>query len=370
MIKNANKLNRLNYYKQTEGGTLRVKQISKRVLIMNLWQYRDHYFSEYFMINHLKMKSIFYLLCCFFMLLVTENLSAQAKIKNIDLEGAKEKENLNVFQQWIRWNNPGSLLMNHLIKQADVYYAERDREIANLQAKRDWEKRQKLVKNKLLQIVGPFPEKTPLNTQITGILHKDGYSVEKIVYEAMPDFYVTGCLFIPDGLKGKAPAILNVIGHSQPAFRAELYQTIILNLVKKGMIVFAIDPPGQGERVQYYDPKINLSSIGYSVIEHCYFGNQCLLSGTSCAKYFIWDGIRAIDYLLTRKEVDAAKIGVTGLSGGGTVTSYISAFDDRVSVRFLVVGQLLARDSLKPKESRMRKQNFTGGLQKGLLLRT
>ena len=242
-------------------------------------------------------------------------------------------ENLDVFHRWIRWNNPGSFLINHLIDLADGYHEIRDKEIAALRTREDWENRQELVRGKLMDLMGPFPGKTPLNPQITGTLYKDGYRVEKIVYESMPGLYVTGALFIPEGIDpGGAPAILNFIGHNQIAFRAELYQIIILNLVKKGMIVFAIDPPGQGERVQYYDPEIEFSSIGYSVIEHCYAGNQVFLSGASIAKYFTWDGIRAIDYLLTRSEVDSSRIGVTGFSGGGTVTSFVSALDDRVSV--------------------------------------
>ncbi len=312
------------------------------------------------------MRKIFYLLGFFFILLAMGNLSAQPKTKSIDLEGANEKENLNVFHQWIRWNNPGSLLMNHLIKQADDYYDLRDKEISKIKTKEGWEKRQALVKQKLLEIVGPFPERTALNPKVTGILKKDGYRVEKVIYESMPGFYVTGCLFIPDGIKGKAPAILNVIGHSQQAFRADLYQTIILNLVKKGMIVFAIDPPGQGERVQYFDPKINLSSIGYSVIEHCYFGNQTLLSGVSCARYFIWDGIRAIDYLLTREEVDASKIGVTGLSGGGTITSYISAFDDRVSVSVPCSWATACKRQLETKGAQDAETEFYRGVAEGI----
>lgn len=300
------------------------------------------------------------------MFLITENLFAQTKVKSIDLEGAEEIENLNVFHQWIRWNNPGSLLMNYLIEEADYYYDLRDKEISMLKTRKDWEKRQAEVKKKLYDIVGPFPEKTPLNPQITGVLHKDGYRVEKIIYEALPGYYVTACLFIPDHIKGKTPAILNVIGHSQTAFRAELYQTIIINLVKKGMIVFAIDPPGQGERVQYFDLKTNLSSIGYSVIEHCYFGNQCFLSGSSCARYFIWEGIRAIDYLLTRKEVDPERIGVTGLSGGGTITSYISALDDRVSVSVPCSWATASKRQLETKGAQDAETEFYRGVAKGI----
>jgi cephalosporin-C deacetylase-like acetyl esterase len=125
-----------------------------------------------------------------------------------------------------------------------------------LKTQNDWTSRQQTVKQKLNEIVGPFPEKTPLNPRVTGILKKNGYRVEKIVFESMPGFYVSGCLFIPDGIKKSAPAVLNLIGHEQESFRAELDQVIILNLVKKGLIVFTIDPLGQGEHVQYYDPEV------------------------------------------------------------------------------------------------------------------
>ena len=93
------------------------------------------------------------------------------------------------------------------------------------------------------------------------------------------------------------------------------YQVINYNLVRKGIIVFAIDPPGQGEHVQCWDPSVNFSMAGYSVLEHCYFGNQCFLSGFNCARYFIRDGMRAIDYLVSRKDVDPERIGVTGFFG-------------------------------------------------------
>lgn len=280
----------------------------------------------------MKICAVFIVFLC---LLCTSELShaqVSAPLVNIRIVPEKDEENLEVFQQWLRWNNPGSLLINYLTDQALVYYKLRDREIARLKSESDWRNRQKYVRNKLIDIIGPFPEKTPLNPRITGIIKRDGYRIEKIIYESFQGFYVTGCLYIPERITGKTPAILNVIGHNQEAFRNELYQVINYNLVKKGMIVFAIDPPGQGEHVQNYDTTVKFSSVGYSVIEHCYFGNQCFLSGYSCAKYFIWDGIRAMDYLMTRKEVDTARIGVTGFSGGGTVTSYIAVIDDRVKV--------------------------------------
>jgi cephalosporin-C deacetylase-like acetyl esterase len=288
--------------------------------------------------------------------------------KSTDLLLKKDEENLEVFQQWIRWNNPGSMLLNYLIGQTSDYYDVRDREIAGLKTKEDWIGRQNLVKEKLREIAGPFPPKGALNARTTGVILKKGYRIEKIVFESFPGFYVTGCLYIPDKIKGKAPAVLNVIGHNQESFRNQLYQVINFNLVKKGIIVFAIDPPGQGEHVQYYDPKIKLSSIGYSVVEHCYFGNQCFLSGSSCAKYFIWDGIRAIDYLISRKDVDPQRIGVTGFSGGGTVTSYISAYDERVKVSVPCSWSTASRRQLETKGAQDAESEFYRGVAMGITL--
>lgn len=257
---------------------------------------------------------------------------APPSIRELDMGRIHEPENLNVFQQWIRWNNGGSLLMNHLTNYAFELYTQRTKEIAKLKTERDWRDRQQLVREKLMAIIGPFPEKTPLRPVVTGVIKKSGYRIEKVVFESMPGFFVTGCLFIPDKIKGKAPAVLNLIGHEQESFRAVLDQVLMLNLVKKGIVVFTIDPLGQGEHVQYFDEKVNFSSVGYSVIEHCYFGNQCFLAGVSSARYFLWDAIRAIDYMVSRKEIDGSRIGVTGFSGGGTITSYVGALDDRVRV--------------------------------------
>ena len=243
-----------------------------------------------------------------------------------------DAENLDVFQQWVKWNNPGNMLLSMLTREAALLYDKRSAEVALIKTGQEWKERQKLAEDKLSDIIGPFPEKTPLNARIISVIKRDGYRIEKIIYESFPGSYVTGILYVPEKVKGKVPAILNVIGHNQESFRNELYQVINYNLVMKGIMVFAIDPPGQGEHVQNFDAKVNFSSVGYSVVEHNYFGNYAFLSGYSCAKYFIWDGIRAIDYLVSRKDVDPERIGMTGWSGGGTVTNFVAALDNRVKV--------------------------------------
>jgi len=221
-------------------------------------------------------------------------------------------------------------LYQYLTGEAFKMLESRAKSVKQVQTVNDWQKRQTSVRQTLWNLIGPFPEKTSLNAKITGTLKKNGYKVENIIYESLPGFYVTASLFIPDNVKTPAPAILFCSGHSTGVYRLELYQQPLLNLVKKGFIVLAIDPIGQGERLQYFDPVKGESTIGSSTLEHSYPSVQVFLIGKSVARYFIWDGIRGIDYLVSRKEVDPKRIGVHGLSGGGTQTAYISALDERV----------------------------------------
>lgn len=279
---------------------------------------------------------------------------------------AAEQEDLTVLPRWIEWSDGSKMLLHHLNRAAFALLDERDQAIANLGSQNDWMKRQQYVKQTLLELMGPFPEKTPLNARVLGVLHEDGYRVERIVYESMPGFYVTGCVFVPEGLTEKRPAILKLIGHNAPAFRDTIYQNVILNLVHKGFIVLTIDPIGQGERLQYYDEERKKSAIGMPSLEHSYTGIQCLLAGYSVARYFAWDAIRAIDYLEARDDVDSDRIGVTGLSGGGAQTAYVSALDDRVKASaptcwIVSMRRLLASDGPQDAE-----QNIYHGVVHGI----
>lgn len=237
---------------------------------------------------------------------------------------------MDVLKDWWEWTDGENMLIHTINHQAFKMLDKRDSEIAALKTKEDWLARQKKVSETLLKIVGPFPVKTPLNAKITGTIQKDGYRIEKILYESIPNYFVTGCMFIPDGIKEKRPVILYVLGHWEQGFRAKENQQFIGNFVKKGFIVFAIDPVGQGERVQYYNPDTKRIDIMGATNQHSYMAHQCFLLASSTARYFTWDGIRAVDYLLTRSEVDPERIGLTGISGGGTQTAYIGAMDQRI----------------------------------------
>ncbi len=242
------------------------------------------------------------------------------------------QDDLDVINKsWVLYSDASNSLYHFLTGEAFKMLESRITEINQLQTPQDWRQRQSVVRESLWKMAGPFPEKTKLNAKITGTVKKNGYKIENVIYESLPGFYVTASLFIPDKVKKPAPAILFCSGHTSAVYRVELYQLPLLNLVKKGFIVLAIDPIGQGERLQYFDPAKGGSVIGSSTAEHSYASAQVFLLGKSLARYFIWDGIRGIDYLVSRKEVDPKRIGVHGLSGGGTQTTFISALDERVA---------------------------------------
>lgn len=243
---------------------------------------------------------------------------------------AQAQDDVDLFGFWQYYSDIENSLYKHFCAVAFDQLASRKNETSRLQTGGEWLERQSHVREKLTEIIGPFPGRTPLNARVAGTLTRDGYRIEKTIYESLPGYYVTGALYVPDGLKGKCPAVFYACGHSVDGFRAEMYQHICINLVKKGFVVFTIDPMGQGERYEYWDPERQEKRFAIPDHEHSYAGAQCLIAGYSTARYFIWDVIRGIDYLLTRGEVDPDRIGMTGRSGGGNLTAYVGALDERL----------------------------------------
>lgn len=267
---------------------------------------------------------------------------------------------------WLHFSDASNSLYHHLAGQAYDLLDQRNDTVDDLQTLSDWKLRQDKLRETLMDITGSFPEKTPLNAEILRVIEKNEYRVEHIVYESQPGFYVTSSLFIPEGLRGKAPAVIYVSGHTTDGYRSEVYQHKILNLVKKGFIVFAFDPVGQGERLEYYDPQTGASAVGSPTSEHSTPGVQALIAGSSQARFMIWDGIRAVDYLLARDEVDPQRIGLTGRSGGGTQTALISAFDERIHAsapEAYITNFTRLLQSIGPQDA---EQNLPGGILHGI----
>jgi dienelactone hydrolase len=238
-----------------------------------------------------------------------------------------QKKELDVIKGLMRFSDAPNSLYHHISKIAYTYLDARGKKVGAISTLSDWKKRQILVRQALTEVLGKFPEKTPLNPKITNDIQKDGYRIQNIIFESRPGLYVTSSLFIPDNAR-KAPAVIYCSGHSETGYRS--YQNLLVNLVKKGFVVFAFDPIGQGERLQYYNAEKKRSAFRFPAFEHSYVGAQLFITGNSLANTMIWDGVRALDYLVTRNEVDTSRIGITGRSGGGTQSAYIAAMDSRI----------------------------------------
>jgi cephalosporin-C deacetylase-like acetyl esterase len=184
-----------------------------------------------------------------------------------------------------------------------------------------------------LELLDGLPQKTGVPpVHKTDQIEGDDYVIEKLAYESFPDYFVTALLYKPKQIKGRLPGILSPCGHSAVGKADAEYQKLHINLAKRGHIVLTYDPVGQGERSQFWDGSASRSRFNLACGEHAVLGNPLYLLGTSLARYRIWDGMRGIDYLASLPEVDAARIGCIGNSGGGTLTAYIAALDPRVRV--------------------------------------
>jgi cephalosporin-C deacetylase-like acetyl esterase len=190
---------------------------------------------------------------------------------------------------------------------------------------------QRTIEEHLLAMLGGLPkERTPLHPRITGTIQMDGFRIEKLIFESLPEIYVSALVYVPeDGTKAH-PAILVPAGHA--ANGKVHYQALCQRLVQRGYVVISWDPVGQGERSQFWDAKAGKSRYNLICAEHAILGNLAYLAGANLARWEIWDGIRAVDYLLTRPEVDPQRINITGTSGGGFQAAHIAALDRRIKV--------------------------------------
>src|SRR5437879_8817697 len=204
----------------------------------------------------------------------------------------------------------------------------RENAIAQIRTVSDAERRKQVVREKILQILGGLPDYNgPLHARITGRIQAEGYGIEKIIFESLPGFFVTANLYRPNQ-PGRYPAILFQSGHTQEGKPEP--QRAAANLALKGFVVLATDPIGQGEREQSYDRQLSGPLAGWSVPEHIQAGAQSILIGESAARFFIWDAKRGIDYLVSQSDVDATRLGAAGCSGGGALTTFIGALDQRL----------------------------------------
>jgi cephalosporin-C deacetylase-like acetyl esterase len=211
------------------------------------------------------------------------------------------------------------------IAQADA----RAHKVDAIHTSQEAEQRQAEVRSKILNLIGGLPEHArPVPVKQFGTAVGDGFRIEKIAYQSLPEFYVTANVFVPASGAGPFPAIVVTPGHG--AGKQSEYNWAA-NFARAGIVALVVDPLGQGERMQHYDPEIGSSKIE-RLGEHEHASLSALLIGDHVSQYFINDGIAGVDYLSERKDVDPKRIGAFGCSGGGTITAYLAALDPRISV--------------------------------------
>ncbi len=219
------------------------------------------------------------------------------------------------------------ILHAYLLEEVSRQYDDRRAALTEALKSADATKaRRAKLQQDLKQMVGELPERTPLNARTLGTIECDGYRIEKVIFESRPHHHVTANLYLPDPLPGTVPGVLVPCGHSANGKAAEPYQSVSVLLALNGFAALIYDPIGQGERNQI----VELPSHGTT--EHTLVGAGALLVGLNTANYRIWDGLRGMDYLASRQEVDPQRLGCTGNSGGGTMTTWLMAVDDRIAV--------------------------------------
>jgi dienelactone hydrolase len=215
------------------------------------------------------------------------------------------------------------------------YRANHER-VMGLKSRRDALEYCEEVRKKVGSVFGPWPERTPINVRVTGELERESYTVRKMLFDSRPNFTVSALLYVPAGFDGLRPSVISPCGHSWQAKARDIYQKYPQALARMGYVVLIYDPPGQAERLQY--PNGEGESVfgpgpSYpSTKEHNAMDRQMSLVGDWVGDWFVWDGIRALDVLLEQENVDPDRIGVTGVSGGGTMSAYAVACDDRITM--------------------------------------
>jgi dienelactone hydrolase len=222
-------------------------------------------------------------------------------------------------------------LPDYLTSLARAAYEKRNRAIAALTTSDAIHQRQRWAAETLWSLIGGQPERTPLNARVTGTIEREGYRLEKVVYESRPGVFVTGNLYLPTTGRPPYPGVLFQMGHSLLGKGYASYQKCCQGLARLGYLVLAFDPMGQGERIYYPDAGGHNSRLSSADDEHSQPGKQMLLLGSTASQFQLWDAVRSLDYLAAHPQVDPERLASTGQSGGATLTMLLAAVDSRLA---------------------------------------
>lgn len=241
-----------------------------------------------------------------------------------------------LFADFLDWNvlqktnipfKPSEMMKEYLNTLAVTYLKSFEENPTRFPEKENLETYKNERRELYWSLLGGKPKPTPLNPVLIRKGRKSTYKYEVLYFESQPHLYVSTVLFLPLS-QPPYPCVLVPCGHSQEAKGYAEYQKLCILLAQNGIASLIYDPPGQGERITYL--KEDGSPDVWGIAEHTIVGLGCILLGENYALYEIWDGIRAIDYLETRDDIQKDKIGCSGSSGGGTQTAYLMALEPRI----------------------------------------
>jgi dienelactone hydrolase len=207
-----------------------------------------------------------------------------------------------------------------------------NRFLRDVKSAENWEKLRPKYKQEYLYMLGlwPLPPRTPLKATITGTLEGDGYVIDMLGYQSRPRLYVTANLYRPTNVKEdeRLPAVLYVCGHSRRGRNGNktAFQSHGIWFARHGYICLMLDTLQLGEIAAIHHGTYRQGRWWWHSRGYTPAGVECL------------NGMRGIDYLISRADVDPKRIAVTGISGGGAATFWIAAADERVKVAVPVSG--------------------------------
>jgi dienelactone hydrolase len=257
-------------------------------------------------------------------------------------------------------------LRDHVYRRTDAALAASHARNDALTSAADVAARQAEIRAAAAAGLGGLPQTgTPLEPEVVGEVAGDGFTVDKLIFSSLPGYFVTANLYRPADVVGPTAAVLFVCGHSDIAKAYPRYQSVCSRLARNGLIALAIDPIGQGERISYLGPDGEVL-VPAGTTEHTYAGVQCWWRGQSIARYFVHDIRRAVDYLVSRPDVDPDRIGITGNSGGGTQTTLAMMLEPRLAAAAPGTFVMSRRDYQLSGQAQDAEQILLGGTAAGI----
>lgn len=260
------------------------------------------------------------------------------------------------------------LLSRYILGRAEAQLRRGDGNLDEIESQADAEPHRDKIRSFLLSSIGGLPDRpADMAVETTDRHVRDGYTVECVTFESRPDYHVTANCYVPDR-DGPRPGVLFLCGHSGPAREDERNQKACIDLARNGFVVLVVDPLGQGERRQYrdLDHDDTEASGGGGTFPHIYAGQKCFYAGLNLARYVIHDDRCALDYLCGRPDVDEDRIGVTGASGGGLQTVYLSLLDDRVDAAAPCCSVSERYEQMKTGNRTHAEQTLVGSVDRGI----